>query len=492
MFIAAVCLSAIAGYYSVVGMASIFSGSAVAVMLMTGTLEASKVIVASWLYNNWQKTPFLLRSYLTVAVVVLMLITSIGIFGYLSKAHIEQTLSAQSNFEQIEKIDEEITRQETTVSKLNAEILKLESKSVDSDSGVQQQIDREQIRIDSAYTRIQPAIDEQNSIIAQEEQRLAGSLTIYESQLRTIEQDLTNLQTYINNNDIEKLQALVSVKVDGDFGTNTQIAVDRFKADKAAEQQTLIESIANEKQQLVSPVIDAAREEIKRLRSLAETEIANSNELINRLRSQIGTVDTGDITAKISSIEQDITDATTAITALIEKKTTLETEYRKIEAEVGPIKFAAQMFYGETVTQNILEESVRYMILILIFVFDPLAMLMLIASNQGMREIRENWSKNRNANNNIAVGSKDPVSSTPVVNSTVIPENINVVDNKPLDTDENVLFTVTNESDTIDQKDESILEVETTNSPLVSDTDILLNTLKTAHETRLQQHKTSN
>ena len=489
MFIAAVCLSAIAGYYSVIGMASIFAGSATAVMLMTGTLEASKVIVASWLYNNWQKTPFLLKSYLTAAVVVLMLITSIGIFGYLSKAHIEQTLSAQSNIAQIEKLQEEISRRENTVAKLETEISKLESKSIDNDSGVQQQIDQEQTRIDSAYTRIQPAIDEQNAIIAQEEQRLAGGLTLYESQLRSIEQDLTNLQNYINTNDIEKLQALVSVKVDGDFGTNTQVAVDRFKSAKTLEQQRLIESIANEKQQLASPVIDAAREEIKRLRALAETEIANSNELINRLRSQIGTVNTNDVSTKVSKLEQDITDSNAAITLMIEQKNTLETEYRKIEAEVGPIKFVAQMFYGETVTQNILEESVRYMILILIFVFDPLAMLMLIASNQGMREIRENWSKKSKVNNTVTNEQTGNVlEPTPATDQ----KNITVDDKKPLDIADNVLFTVNNNAELLDQPDEIMTNLTDSYEVSTNDTDALLTTLKTAHETRLQQPKTSN
>ena len=489
MFIAAVCLSAIAGYYSVIGMASIFAGSATAVMLMTGTLEASKVIVASWLYNNWQKTPFLLKSYLTAAVVVLMLITSIGIFGYLSKAHIEQTLSAQSNIAQIEKLQEEINRRENTVAKLETEISKLESKSVDNDSSVQQQIDQEQTRIDSAYTRIQPAIDEQNAIIAQEEQRLAGGLTLYESQLRSIEQELTNLQNYINTNDIEKLQALVSVKVDGDFGTNTQVAVGQFKSAKTLEQQRLIESIAKEKQQLVSSVIDAAREEIKRLRALAETEIANSNELINRLRSQIGTVNTNDVSTKVSKLEQDITDSNAAITLLIEQKNTLETEYRKIEAEVGPIKFVAQMFYGETVTQNILEESVRYMILILIFVFDPLAMLMLIASNQGMREIRENWSKKSKVNNTV---TNEQTGNVPEPTPATDQKNITVDDKKPLDIADNVLFTVNNNAELLNQPDEIMTNLTDSYEVSTNDTDALLTTLKTAHETRLQQPKTSN
>jgi hypothetical protein len=89
--LAALLLSGIAAYYSVIGLASIFVGAFWPVVFMGSSLEFAKVVTTSWLYRNWQKAPLLLKTYLTVAVVILMLITSMGIFGYLSKAHLEQS-----------------------------------------------------------------------------------------------------------------------------------------------------------------------------------------------------------------------------------------------------------------------------------------------------------------------------------------------------------------------------------------------------------------
>lgn len=89
--LAALLLSGIAAYYSVIGLASIFVGAFWPVVFMGASLEFSKVITTSWLYRNWERAPFLLKSYLTIAVAVLMLITSMGIFGFLSKAHLEQS-----------------------------------------------------------------------------------------------------------------------------------------------------------------------------------------------------------------------------------------------------------------------------------------------------------------------------------------------------------------------------------------------------------------
>ena len=78
-------ISAVAAYYSIVGLMAIFSASAMSIAIMGEVLEIGKLITASWLYQNWKRVPFLLKSYLTLAVVVLMFITSMGIFGYLSK-----------------------------------------------------------------------------------------------------------------------------------------------------------------------------------------------------------------------------------------------------------------------------------------------------------------------------------------------------------------------------------------------------------------------
>jgi len=96
-FLCAIALSAIAGYYSVIGLAVIFVGAFWPVVLMGSVLEVSKLVTASWLYRNWKVAPFLLRTYLTFAVLILMLITSMGIFGFLAKAHIDSTLNSNAN-----------------------------------------------------------------------------------------------------------------------------------------------------------------------------------------------------------------------------------------------------------------------------------------------------------------------------------------------------------------------------------------------------------
>ena len=91
--IVALALSAVSGYYSIIGLTTIFAAAFWPVVLMGTVLEAGKLVTVSWLYRNWSITPLFLKAYLTSAVVVLMFITSMGIFGYLSRAHIEQGLN---------------------------------------------------------------------------------------------------------------------------------------------------------------------------------------------------------------------------------------------------------------------------------------------------------------------------------------------------------------------------------------------------------------
>jgi len=107
IFMAAFLLSGIAAYYSVVGLALIFAGAFWPVVVMGSALEFSKLVTASWLYRNWKTTPFLLRTYLTLAVVVLMLITSMGIFGFLAKSHIDSTLDAGANVAELKTLNQQ-------------------------------------------------------------------------------------------------------------------------------------------------------------------------------------------------------------------------------------------------------------------------------------------------------------------------------------------------------------------------------------------------
>ena len=87
----ALAISTVAAYYSIVGLMAIFAGATTAIAIMGVVLEIGKLVCASWTFQNWKTSPFTIRSYFIVAVVVLMLITSLGIFGFLSRAHITQS-----------------------------------------------------------------------------------------------------------------------------------------------------------------------------------------------------------------------------------------------------------------------------------------------------------------------------------------------------------------------------------------------------------------
>jgi hypothetical protein len=137
----------------------------------------------------------------------------------------------------------------------------------------------------------------------------------------------------------------------------------------------------DEVRQTESPAIAVARDEIQRLRESAEAQVVNSQALIERLRGQLAdTSNADDIDTAVDEQLLKIKNAEKELDIIIEEKYALEGEYRQLEAEVGPIKYIAEFVYGETADNNMLEEAVRWVIIIIIFVFDPLAVLMLIAS----------------------------------------------------------------------------------------------------------------
>jgi len=147
----------------------------------------------------------------------------------------------------------------------------------------------------------------------------------------------------------------------------------------------------DEVRQTESPVIATARDEIQRLRESAEQQVAQSQGLINRLRSQLAQIDKADeVDADIDEQMLRIKTAEAELDTLVEEKYTLEGEYRKLEAEVGPIKYIAEFIYGEQADKNLLEKAVTWVIVIIIFVFDPLAVLLLIASQYTFE-----WRKTR-------------------------------------------------------------------------------------------------
>ena len=378
----ALCISAVAIYYSVAGLAAIFAAAVIPIIIMGGVLEVSKLVTAVWLHRYWKQAKWWLKYYLATAVAVLMFITSMGIFGYLSKAHIEQTSASIESVEKINQIETEINRYKVIIDKAETKIELAENKGANKNDTIQDQIDREQKRIDTAYTRIQPLVKEQQTLIQQEIARKDKKIEPYLAQVSNIDADLQTLSDLLNRRDsesIRRLQSIVGTRVDGTYGSRTAKQVENYREGLIAKRDSILKTIVQIEEK-ESPIIKAANEEIKRLRDIAEKEIEDSNKVINKLRSEIGSIQPDNNTELIEENLQKIKKANNEIDSLTEEKYTIEAEYRKLEAEVGPIKYIAEFIYGEEADRDLLEEAVRWVIILIIFVFDPLAVLLLIAS----------------------------------------------------------------------------------------------------------------
>ena len=172
--ITALGISAVAAFYSIVGLMAIFSASALSIAIMGIVLEIGKLITASWLYQNWKRVPFLLKSYLTIAVIVLMFITSMGIFGYLSKAHIDQGSGTSELYVKVERLDNRITSERKIITRAEKQLSALDS-ALDKylelgavSKGLKKREDQEQERnaltdnINNAQGRIDKLLDEKS------------------------------------------------------------------------------------------------------------------------------------------------------------------------------------------------------------------------------------------------------------------------------------------------------------------------------------------
>lgn len=389
VFSVALIIAAVAAWFSVAGLMAIFAASALPVAIMAGSLEIGKLVAASWVYRNWRKAPFLLKSYLTFAVVVLMFITSMGIFGFLSRAHLEQASEGLQSQARIERIENDIIRYEDTIKRSEIKISKLETQNTNNTDEIQAQIDAEQNRMDQAYARVQPAIDEQLDIISNEQNGTDNQVKSYLVQIANIDTTLDNLQSFVVNDEIKKLQALVGVKTDGNYGPQTAKKVDQFRISQQAEKKKLVNIVEDIRTSVDTSIVEQARVEIKRLRTIADRDVQKSQTTITRLRSQLDRVAEIDNTTKILELRNIVQETETNISTSLDNKFQLETEVRVLEAEVGPIKYIAELVYGNT-ERNTIDDAVRWLIIVFIFVFDPLAVLLLIAANYSF--------KNRNVN----------------------------------------------------------------------------------------------
>ena len=120
-FLSAISISIIAAGYSIIGLSTLFAGAVIPIIAMGSALEVGKLVAASWLYNNWRNklVPRAIKAYLTFAVIVLIFITSMGIFGFLSKAHLDQVQPTSSNNIKIELIDTQINQQQKIIDRSN-------------------------------------------------------------------------------------------------------------------------------------------------------------------------------------------------------------------------------------------------------------------------------------------------------------------------------------------------------------------------------------
>ena len=238
--LSAISISVVAAGYSIIGLATLFAGAKVAIIAMGSVLEVGKLIAASWLYRNWNSNllPRLIKWYLTIAIIVLVFVTSMGIFGFLSKAHLDQVRPSQDNSVQIVLIDKQINQQEI--------------------------------------------------IIARSEKTL-------------------NL-----------LDKALEVYIDKEYVTR---------------------GLKERKKQ-------------KEERDFLNDEIRVAMDVIAKLTLN---------------------------------KSNIELEQLKIEADVGPLKYVAELIYGDEAKDHF-DEAVRIIIMVLIFVFDPFAVLMLVAANISFKQ----------------------------------------------------------------------------------------------------------
>ncbi len=243
--ITSISIAAIAAWYSIVGLMAIFAGATIAIAVMGGVLEVGKLVTAAWLHANWKEAPWLMKSYLTLAVLVLMVITSLGIFGFLSKAHLEHTISTGgTNDLRITNLARQIQNEERTI----------------SDSSVV----------------------------------------------------------------IEQLDATVA----------TLLEYDRVRGPDGA--------VATRK---------------------AQTEERDAmNAAINQGYARIE-----ELQAQLTPLQQ---------------------EKLAIEVEVGPLKYIAELVYGEEEAANYFDEAVRGVIILIIVCFDPLAVVLLLAASMGFKQRR--------------------------------------------------------------------------------------------------------
>ena len=363
--LSALSISGVAIFYSVIGLATIFPGAFVPVVIMGGVLEVGKLITASWLYRNWKFTPFMLKTYLTTAVIILSLITSMGIFGFLSKAHLEQNLASDTLIQRIQILEDKIESEKMSIERQTLIINRAE-KAINRDTGT-----------------ASGDIEVQQSIIADANEKLKTLLAVETNTIRDLNNRLNTTVKDLNDR-LKTLDKNVSdVLTSNKSFFNEEKAAADLKASQKAEREQIANKIA-EAQETIAIKIAESEKRIAELKSDHKTEIAKAQEIIANMRT--GSQDNkGQFTKEIETAEKKIFQSQGNIDLYIVEKQPLEKEMLTLEAEIGPVKYIAALAVDWGITDQVeTSKAVRWVILLLIVVFDPLAVLLLIAANQSL------------------------------------------------------------------------------------------------------------
>ena len=395
----AVSISAIAAYYSIIGLTAIFAAAFLPIILMGSVLEVGKILTTVWLHQNWHRAPLIMRSYLTVAVIVLMFITSMGVFGFLSKSHIQQSSIGNEQLAQAQVVDQKMARIEAKINRWQQEMQRLNAG--ETSGRIDTLISRERERIAEAQEAIKPQIEAENSKIPalreqanteiqQQNKRLndaqsrsKSNIEIAQAQLAQLDKDV---DAYTNKGVISGTFSNTDLIARGaELRQRQKPQRDKLQQDiEKAKRDEL--SVAARVQREITKINARLAEQIKSvedrivdIRKSILTTVNSANDNIARYTSQAGSTNK-DIDGKLIELEKKRASEQPVIDQLREEKFVFEREYRQFEAEVGPVKYIAELIYGDA-DRNLLEAAVRWVIIIIVAVFDPLAVCLVLAGS---------------------------------------------------------------------------------------------------------------
>ena len=410
--VVAISISVIAAYYSIVGLTAIFAAAFLPIILMGSVLEVGKLLATVWLHQNWHRAPLVMKGYLTTAVVVLMFITSMGVFGFLSKSHIEQSSVGTEQLAQATVVDSKMARINAKVARWSEDIILL---NAGGNSGrIDNLINREQSRITEASNRIQPQIDAENAKvpglqaqadkeIAQQNKRLndaqkrtSAEISQAEKRLIVLDKDVDAYTSQGTNSGGVFTADVDNVRKGAELRKAQRPERDLLnKAITKAKGSEL--SVASAVQRQITKInarlgtqIGEVEKRISKIRDGIKSTVDNANANIAKYTNDAGTTNEG-TDAKIADLENLIESVQPQLDKLREDKFVFEKNYRQFEAEVGPVKYIAELVYGEA-DRSQLEEAVRWVIIIIVAVFDPLAICLVLAGTMTI-----SWAKQERA-----------------------------------------------------------------------------------------------